>query len=56
MHHVPTIKSLQFAPSIERTAVTQLLLRFIRDALSGISYVPDLTGAETLESPTWVAG
>ena len=56
MHHFPRIKSLQFAPSIERTVATQLLLRSIRDALSGISNVPDSVGAVTLESPTWVPG
>ena len=54
MRRVPRIQSLRFAPSTDRTAATQLLVRSIRDALSGIFDVADPTGTVTLDSPTWV--
>ena len=56
MHRVPRIQSLLFALSTDRTAATQLLVRSIRDALSGIFDVADPTGTITLVSPEWVPG
>ena len=56
MRRVPRVQPLQFPPSADRTAATQLLLRSIRDALSGIFDVADLTGTVTLTSPVWVPG
>ena len=56
MRRVPRIQSLQFAPSTDRTAATQLLVRSICDALSGIFDVADPTGTVTLDSPEWVPG
>ena len=43
-------------PSAYRTAVTQLFIRSMRDALSGIFYVADPTGTVTLTSPVWISG
>ena len=43
MRRVPRIQPLQFPPSADRTAATQLLIRSMRDALSGIFDVADLT-------------
>ena len=47
---------LQFPPSADRTAATQLLIRSMRDALSGIFDVADPTGTGTLTWPVWVPG
>ena len=51
MRRVPRVHLLQFSPSADRTAATQLLIRSMRDALSGIFNVADLTGAVTPTSP-----
>ena len=56
MRRVPQVQPLQFPPSADRTAATQLVIRSTRDALSGIFYVADPTGAVTLTSPVWVPG
>ena len=56
MRRVPRVQPLQFPPSADRTAATQLLIRSIRDALSGIFDVADPTGTVTLTSPVWVPG
>ena len=56
MRRVPRVQPLQSPPSVDRTAATQLLLRSIRDALSGIFDVADPTGTVTLTSPVWVPG
>ena len=56
MLRVPRVQPLQFPPSADRTAATQLLIRSIRDALFGIFDVADPTGAVTLTSPVWVPG
>ena len=56
MRHVPRIQFLQFALSTDRTAATQLLVRSIRDALSGIFDVADPTGTVTLDLPKLVRG
>ena len=56
MRRVPRIQPLQFPRSADRTAVTQLLIRSIRDALSGIFDVTDPTGTVTMDSPVWVSG
>ena len=56
MPRVPRIQPLQFPPSADRTAATQLLIRSMRDALSGIFYVADSTGTVTMDSPVWVSG
>ena len=53
---VPRVQPLQFPPSADRTAATQLLIRSIRDALSGMFDVADPTGTVTLTSPVWVPG
>ena len=53
---VPRVQLLQFPPSADRTAATQLLVRSLRDALSGIFDVADPTGTVTLTSPVWVPG
>ena len=54
MRRVPRVQPLQFPPSTDRTAATQLLIRSIRDALSGIFDVADPTGTVTMNSPVWV--
>ena len=51
MRRVPRIQPLQFPPSADRTAATQLLIRSMRDALSGIFDVADPTGTVTMDSP-----
>ena len=56
MRRVPRIQPLQFPPSADRTAATQLLIRSMRDALSGIFDVADPTGTVTMDSPIWVPG
>ena len=56
MRRVPRVQPLQFPPSADRTAATQLLIRSMRDALSGICVVADPTGTVTLTSPVWVPG
>ena len=56
MRHVPRIQPLQFPPPADRTADTQLLIRSMRDALSGIFDVADPTGTVTMDSPVWVSG
>ena len=56
MRHVPRVQPLQFPPSADRTAATQLLIRCMRDALSGIFDVADPSGTVTLTSPVWVHG
>ena len=56
MRRVPRVQPLQFPPSTDRTAATQLLIRSIRDALSGIFDVADPTGTVTMNSPVWVPG
>ena len=56
MRRVPRIQPLQFPPSADRTAATQLLIRSMRDALSGIFDVADPTGTVTMDSPVWVSG
>ena len=56
MRRVPRIQPLQFPPSADRTAATQLLIRSLRDALSGIFDVADPTGTVTMDSPVWVSG
>ncbi|CAN0432785.1 unnamed protein product [Ascophyllum nodosum] len=56
MRRVPRVQPLQFPPSADRTAATQLLIRSLRDALSGIFDVADPSGTVTLTSPVWVHG
>ena len=56
MRRVPRIQPLQFPPSADRTAATQLLIRSMCDALSGIFDVADPTGTVTMGSPVWVSG
>ena len=56
MRHIPRVQPLQFPPSADRTATTQLLIRSMHDALSGIFDVTDPTGTVTLTSPVWVSG
>ena len=56
MRRVPRVQPLQFPPSADRTAATQLLVRSMRDALSGIFDVADPSGTVTLTSPVWVPG
>ena len=56
MRRVPRVQPLQFPPSAGRTAVTQLLIRSMRDALSGIFDVTDSTGTVTMNSPVWIPG
>ena len=56
MRRVPRIQPLQFPPSADRTAATQLLIRSMRDALSGIFDVADPTGTVTMDSPIWASG
>ena len=56
MRRVPRIQPLQFPRSADRTAATQLLIRSMRDALSGIFDVADPTGTMTMDSPVWVSG
>ena len=56
MRRVPRVLPLQFPPSTDRTAPTQLLIRSIRDALSGIFDVADPTGTVIMNSPVWVPG
>ena len=56
MRRVPRVQPLQFPPSTDRTAATQLLIRSIRDALSGILDVADPTGTVTMNSPVGVPG
>ena len=56
MHRVPRIQPLQFPPSADRTAATQLFIRSMRNALSGIFDVADPTGTVTMDSPVWVSG
>ena len=56
MRRVPRVQPLQFPPSADRTAATQLLIRSMRDALSGIFDIADPTGTVTMDSPVWVSG
>ena len=56
MRRVPRVQPLQFPPSADRTAATQLLIRSMRDALSGIFDVADPSGTVTMDSPVWVSG
>ena len=56
MRRVPRVQPLQFPPSADRTAATQLLIRSMRHALSGIFDVADPSGTVTLTSPVWVHG
>ena len=56
MRRVPRVQPLQFPPSADRTAATQLLIRLIRDALYGIFDVADPTGTVTMNSPVWIPG
>ena len=56
MRRVPRIQPLQFPPSAGRTAATQLLIRSMRDALSGIFDIADPTGTVTIDSPVWISG
>ena len=56
MCRVPRAQPLQFPPSTDRTAATQLLIRSLRDALSGIFDVADPTGTVTMNSPVSVPG
>ena len=56
MRRVPRVQPLQFPPSADRIAATQLLIRSMHDALSGIFDVADSTGTATLTSPVWVPG
>ena len=53
VRRVPRVQPLQFPPSADRTAATQLLIRY---ALSGIFDVADPSGTVTLTSPVWVHG
>ena len=43
-------------PLSEQNCRTQLLIRSMRDALSGIFDVADPTGTVTMDSPVWVSG
>ena len=54
MRRVPRVQPLQFPSSADRTAATQMLIRSIRNALSGIFGVANPTGTVTLTSPVWV--
>ena len=56
IRRVPRVQSLQFPPSTDRTAPTQLLIGSMRDALSGIFDVAVPTGTVTMNSPVWVLG
>ena len=56
MRRVPRVQSLQFPPSTDRTAATQLLICSMRDALSGIFDVADPTGTVTMNLLVWVSG
>ena len=56
MRRVPRVQPLQFPPSADRTSATQLLIRSMRDALSGIFDVADPSGTVTMNSPVWVSG
>ena len=56
MRRVTRIQPLQIPPSADRTAATQLLIRSMRDVLSGIFDVADPTGTVTMDSPVWVSG
>ena len=56
MRRVPRVQPLQFPPSAKKTAATQLSIRSMRDALSGIFDVADPSGTVTLTSPVWVPG
>ena len=56
MRRVPRIQPRQFPPTADRTAATQLLIRSMRDTLSGIFDVGDPTGTVTMDSPIWVSG
>ena len=56
MRRIPRVQPLQFPPSADRTAATQLLIRSMHDVLSGILDVTDPTGTVTLTSPVWVSG
>ena len=54
MRRVPRVQQLQFSPSTDKTAATQLVIRAMHDALSGIFDVTDPTGTVTMNSPVWV--
>ena len=56
MRRVPRVQPLQLPLSTDRTAATQLLIRSMRDTLSGIFDVADPTGTVTMNSPVWVSG
>ena len=56
MRRIPRVQPLQSPPSADRTAATQLLIRSMYGALSGIFDVTDPTGTVTLTSPVWVSG
>ena len=56
MRRVPRTQPLEFPPLADRTAATQLLIRSMRDALSGNFDVADPIGTVTMDSPVWVSG
>ena len=56
MRRVPRVQPLQFPPSTDKTAATQMLISSMLDALSGIFDVADPTGTVTMNSPVWVPG
>ena len=56
MRRVPRVQPLQFPPSADRIAATQLLIHSMRNALSGSFDVTDPTGTVTINSPVWVPG
>ena len=53
---VPRFQTLQFSPHTDRTAVTQLLVHSMSDALSDIFDVAHPSGSVALRSPIWVPG
>ena len=56
MRRVPRVQPLQFPPSTDRTTETQLLIRSMRDTLSGIFDVTVPTGTVTMNSSVWIPG
>ena len=53
---VPRFQTLQFSPHTDRTAVTQLLVHSMSDALSDIFDAAHPSGSVALRSPIWVPG